>query len=112
MAGNKGGWIHSSTCLLPSSEGRKQPNPFIFPCAQGPVYTHPGGGYKGLGSLTLTLSQILVLRRVVLLSDKVSIAYPERQKGKGSFNCINYDTFSFVSDDCCILGSRNGITEF
>lgn len=78
--------MHSSICLLPSSEGSKQARLFIFPCAQDPMDSHPGHGYKELGFLTPTLNQILVPRRVVLISGKVSIAYPETaRERKGLF---------------------------
>lgn len=78
--------MHSSICLLPSSEGSKQPRLFIFPCAQDPMYSHPGEGYKELGFLAPTLNQILVLRRVILISGKVSRAYPEKDRErKGLF---------------------------
>lgn len=78
--------MHSSICLLPSSERNKQPSLYIFPYVQDPTYSNPGDGYKELGFLTPTLSQILVLRRVGLISDKVSIVYPEKKRErKGLF---------------------------
>lgn len=67
--------MHSSICLLPPSERHKQPRLFIFPSAQDPVDSQPGDGSKEPGFLSATLSQVSVLRRVVLISGKVSTAY-------------------------------------